>query len=141
MTPNTWLIDLSPEECTRLLAESRLGRLGVVIEGRPEIFPVNHVIDDDTGHVAFPTGVGAKLNAALQWPWVSFEIDGSDTHAEGSWSVLVVGQAEEITDQELIARLAEQRGIRVRWITGPGVRWLRIRPTRVSGRRITVGES
>lgn len=141
MTPHTWLIELSPEECTRLLAESRLGRLGVVIEGRPEIFPVNHVIDADTGHVTFPTGVGAKLHAALQWPWVSFEIDGSDTHAEGSWSVLVVGQAEEITDEEVIARLAEQRGIRVRWITGAGVRWVRIRPTRVSGRRITVGES
>jgi hypothetical protein len=55
--------------------------------------------------------------------------------------VLVVGQAEEITDEEVIARLAEQRGIRVRWITGPSVRWVRIRPTRVSGRRITVGES
>lgn len=93
MAVQTWLINISDEECAELLAVTPLGRVGVVIGGRPEIFPVNHVYDRDTGTVAFPTNDRTKLHAALDWPHVAYEVDGVDPDGDGGWSVAVVGRA------------------------------------------------
>ena len=109
MSVMTVLVDIDPLECADLLAASTFGRLGVIVEGRPEIFPVNHVYDRQTGCVAFPTNARTKLHAALDWPWVAFEVDGVQPDGRGGWSVLVVGSAEVITDPEDIARLAADR--------------------------------
>lgn len=134
MIVQTWLVDIPPQECYRLLQESVVGRLGVVIQGRPEIFPVSHVFDVESGCVSFPTGGHTKFKAALEWPWVAFEVDGMEENREGAWSVQVVGSAEEITDEAEISRLVTLR--HVNWITGPSVHWLRIVATQVTGRRV-----
>ncbi len=131
----TWLINISPEECADLLASSELGRLGVVVEGRPQIFPVNHVYDRPSGCVLFPTRAGTKVHAALDWPWVAFEVDGLEPDGDGGWSVLVVGRAELVEDPGDVARAAQAR--RVLWAAGRGTRWLRIVPTTMTGRRIS----
>ena len=55
MTVQTLYIDIARTECEDLLAAATLGRLGVVVDGRPEIFPVNHVYDRESGCVVFPT--------------------------------------------------------------------------------------
>ena len=60
----TYVIEIPPDECARLLASSSLGRLGVVVAGRPEIFPVNHVYDRESGCIIFPTNDGTKRHAA-----------------------------------------------------------------------------
>jgi hypothetical protein len=39
----TYLLDLSRDDCIDLLASASLGRLGVVVDGHPEFFPLNHV--------------------------------------------------------------------------------------------------
>ena len=135
MATQTWLIHLSADDCADLLAASTLGRLGVVIDGRPEIFPVNHVYDRDTGTVAFPTNDRTKLHAALDWPFVAYEVDGVEPGDEGGWSVAVVGRAEEITDPGVIARLSRER--HVLWRPGETSRWIRIVPEKVTGRRIS----
>ena len=135
MTVQTWLQELDPGECSLLLRSSILGRIAVVVEGRPEIFPVNHVYDVEAGTVVFPTNARTKLHGALGWPWVGFEVDGVAPDGRSGWSVLVVGQAEEITDPQLIRRVASQR--RVLWAVGPTTHWLRIVPARVTGRRIS----
>jgi nitroimidazol reductase NimA-like FMN-containing flavoprotein (pyridoxamine 5'-phosphate oxidase superfamily) len=134
MTIQTWSFHLSAEECAALLASTTLGRLGVIIDGRPEIFPVNHIYDEETGCVAFPTNTGSKLDGALHWPSVAFEIDGLESADESGWSVAVVGRAEEITDAKLIARLSRQR--QSVWRPGETSRWIRIVPSKVTGRRI-----
>jgi nitroimidazol reductase NimA-like FMN-containing flavoprotein (pyridoxamine 5'-phosphate oxidase superfamily) len=131
----TWLIDISTDECTQLLAATNLGRLGVVTGGRPEIFPVNHVYDRQSGCVVFPTKTGTKLHAALDWPWVAFEVDGLDPDGQGGWSVLVVGRAEELTDAAEIERIAPAR--RVLWGAGSGSHWVRVVPSTMTGRRIS----
>jgi uncharacterized protein len=133
-TTMTYVVDIPPQDCAELLASSSLGRLGVIVAGRPEIFPVNHVYDHDRGCVVFPTNDGTKLRAALDWPWVAFEVDGIADDDGSGWSVLVVGRAEQVTDEDEITRLAQQR--MVPWRAGPGVTWLRISPSKVSGRRI-----
>jgi uncharacterized protein len=134
VTVRTWLIGISPEECADLLAASKLGRLGVIVDGRPEIFPVNHVYDRETGTVAFPTNTGTKLHGAVGWPFVAYEVDGVEADDAGGWSVALVGRAEEITDADDIARLARQR--RVLWRSGETAHWVRIVPEKVTGRRI-----
>lgn len=131
----TLLIEIPAEECAERLASSELGRLGVVASGRPEIFPVNHVYDRESGCVVFPTKSGTKLFAALDWPWVAFEVDGLEPDGDGGWSVLVVGRAEEVTDPSEIERIAPTR--RVLWAAGSGTRWVRIVPSKVTGRQIS----
>lgn len=135
MTVETWLIGISPEECADLLEASQLGRLAVIIDGRPEIFPVDHVYDRASGSVVFPTSAGTKFHAALDWPFVGFEVDALESTDSGGWSVVVVGTAEEVTDPDDIARFAQAR--HVRWShPGAATHWVRIVPTKVTGRRI-----
>jgi hypothetical protein len=67
---------------------------------------------------------------------VAYEVDGVEPDDdEGGWSVALVGRAEEITDPDDIDRLLRQR--HVRWRSGGPVRWIRIVPEKVSGRRIS----
>ena len=103
-----------------------LGRLAVVVDGQPEIFPVNHVYDRESGCVAFPSNPGTKLHAALSSSSVAFEADGAAADGSRGWSVLVVGRAEEIVDAEWIARLATGR--EQLWRTSGTARWIRIVP-------------
>jgi uncharacterized protein len=138
MPVRTWHVDIPVEECRELLAGTVLGRLGVMVDGRPEIFPVNHVFDATDDSVAFPTNDGTKLHAALNWPWVAFEVDGIETGDGGGWSVVVVGRAEEVVDTAEVERLASQR--RVLWAGGKAKRWIRIVPTKITGRRIWADE-
>ena len=134
MTTATWILEITRAECESLLAQTSLGRLGVVVDGRPEIFPVNHVFDSETGRVAFPTNARTKLHAALHWPYVAYEVDAMDPPDASGWSVLVVGRAEEITDEDDIARLSAERD--AVWRTDDRVHWIGIVPEKVTGRRI-----
>jgi nitroimidazol reductase NimA-like FMN-containing flavoprotein (pyridoxamine 5'-phosphate oxidase superfamily) len=133
--PSTLLVHIGERECRELLAGCTLGRIGVVVEGRPEIFPVSYAYDAERGSVMFPTNPRTKLRAALNWPWVAFEIDGLADDGTSGWSVLMVGTAEEITDPREIDTATAKRV--VHWRTGAETRWLRIIPSTVSGRRIS----
>lgn len=135
MSVRTWLIDIGAEECEHLLGTATLGRLGVVLDGRPEIFPVNHVFDQESRCVMFPTNAGSKLHGALDWPWVAFEVDGIEPGEQGGWSVLVVGRAEEVNDPAEIARASRLR--HVLWRPGETAHWVRIASSKVTGRRIS----
>jgi uncharacterized protein len=137
MTTSTYLIDIDPVDCADLLAAAPLGRLGVIVDGRPEIFPVNHVYDRLSGCVVFPTNARTKLHASLHWPWVAFEVDGIDGDG-GGWSVLVVGRAETIADPDEIDRVAGERT--VLWAAGENTQWVRIVASKVTGRRICASE-
>jgi nitroimidazol reductase NimA-like FMN-containing flavoprotein (pyridoxamine 5'-phosphate oxidase superfamily) len=127
----TSVVHLERQECEELLARSVVGRLGVVVDGRPEIFPVSHVYAG--GAVAFPTNDGTKLHAALAGPSVAFEVDGLERSGLTGWSVVVKGRAELLDDGDAIAALEDRRT--VLWRRGPSVRWVRIGPTEVTGRR------
>jgi len=134
MPAHTVLIDIDSEDCADLLGCAPIGRLGVVVQGHPEIFPVNHVYDRESGCVVFPTDARTKFHAALNQPAVAFEVDCFSPQGDRGWSVLVVGHAEEITDPDTIARVARLRT--VLWRTEDRVHWLRIVPSKVTGRRI-----
>jgi nitroimidazol reductase NimA-like FMN-containing flavoprotein (pyridoxamine 5'-phosphate oxidase superfamily) len=52
---------LDPEECWRLLGEALVGRLAVIVDDHPDIFPVNYKVDDHS--LIFSTGEGTKQKA------------------------------------------------------------------------------
>jgi nitroimidazol reductase NimA-like FMN-containing flavoprotein (pyridoxamine 5'-phosphate oxidase superfamily) len=137
-TRRTWLEDLAPSECADLLEASWLGRLGVIVDGHPEIFPVNHVFDRATATIIFPTNARTKLHSALHEALVAFEVDGVYADEIAGWSVLVVGAAVEETDPDAIARAMALR--RAAWGVSATTHWLRIDPVKVTGRRISLVE-
>lgn len=124
--------ELTRSECFELLARERLGRVAVVDDLGPVVFPVNFVLDRHM--VVLRTDEGTKLDAALKGSRVAFEIDGADTAAHTGWSVLVRGEAVEVTDPAELARL---RKLPLHpWAPGAKAHYVRILPAALSGRRI-----
>lgn len=132
----TWLEILSPPECRAAMATQKVGRIAFLSEGRPEIMPVNFVVDADSS-VVFRTDRGTKLTAVLDQPAVAFEVDGVDPDGQWGWSVVVRGEAREIAGATDLRR-AEALGLWP-WVPGDKAHWIRIVPTRVTGRRILHG--
>ena len=125
---------LDEATCWALLRTVAVGRLAVVIDGDPEIFPINHVVDH--GSIVFRTADGAKLTAALGDVTVAFESDGFEVDTGEAWSVLVKGRATEIQDLDglLDAALLPLAP----WQGSPKHRFVRIDPVQVTGRRFAV---
>jgi uncharacterized protein len=129
------LRELTKVECFELLANEHLGRLAVIDDRGPVVFPVNYVLDRHT--VVFRTEEGTKLHAASLGSRACFEVDGTDAAAHTGWSVIVRGEITEVTDQAELARL---RGLPLQiWAPGARNRYVRILPATLSGRRITAG--
>ncbi len=57
----TGLEVLERHECLRLLASQPVGRVAVVVDAWPMIFPVNYALDGDS--IVFRTDEGSKLPA------------------------------------------------------------------------------
>jgi nitroimidazol reductase NimA-like FMN-containing flavoprotein (pyridoxamine 5'-phosphate oxidase superfamily) len=124
--------ELTRSECFELLANTHLGRLAVVDDRGPVVFPVNFVLDRHT--VVFRTEAGTKLHAASRGSLACFEVDGTDAAAHTGWSVIVRGEVTEVTDPAELARLRELP--LQAWAPGPRNRYVRILPAVLTGRRI-----
>ena len=48
--PRTWMEQLPAQECWNLLADARVGRLGVLVDSGPEVYPVNFAVDGRSIH-------------------------------------------------------------------------------------------
>ena len=90
---STGLQELTERECVRLLESQEYGRIGVVVDGRPEIFPLNYALDESRC-VVFRTVVGMKLASAVNHH-VVFEVDRVDPVTRSGWSVVVHGVAHQ----------------------------------------------
>jgi uncharacterized protein len=84
---------LQSKECWELLRSNNLGRLAVVGDLGPDVFPVTYAVDHGT--VVFRTAAGSKLTAVLDHPAVAFEADGLT--AGTAWSVVIKGRAKEVS--------------------------------------------
>lgn len=128
--------ELTKAECFDLLAHESVGRLAVVDDHGPIVFPVNYVLDRYM--VVFRTDEGTKLDAADHRK-VAFEVDGTDAETRTGWSVLIRGEAAEVRDPDELARLRELP--LEPWAPGTKAHYVRILPAVLSGRRITVAET
>ena len=105
-----------------------------MVDGRPEIFPINYVVDGGT--VVFRTGAQSTIASALDGRPVAFEVDG---HTDGrAWSVIVKGEAREVVglyDSISAAELPlhpQQAGHKNRLA--------RITPVEITGRQFAVAD-
>ena len=104
----------------------------MLVDGIPEIYPVNHAVDDHS--IIFRTDPGSKLRGIVRSPMVCFEVDAIDPATQRGWSVMVKGRATELAAPTEIAR-AKALPLRY-WARGEKSHWISIEPLEVSGRRI-----
>ena len=131
--PPRQLDDIGEEECFDLLQSQDLGRLAIVHDGRPEIFPVNYAVSD--GIIAIRTGLGVKLNYA-SLAHVAFEVEDIDLETREGWVVEVRGFAEEITDAANPWAERARDSVGQPWVTGPHEHYISITHSQVTGRRL-----
>lgn len=128
--------DFSPEESWQHLRSGTVGRLVTVVAGRPDIFPVNYVVDD--GVVVIRTSEGTKLAGAISSAEVLFEVDATDDEHHTGWSVVVRGTARE---PRRLEQVMHDEDLDLRPWARPAAkqRFIEISPAEISGR--AVGEA
>ena len=126
---------LPSDVCWGLLAEMPVGRVAFVHAGEPVILTVNFGVDGQS--VVFRTASGSKLDNAIMERPTAFEADAWDADKQRGWSVLVRGISTEVLDPAEVARL-EALGVTPWAQAVPRDTWVRLIPTEITGRRITV---
>ena len=121
--------EMTPEENWNLLEHAQLGRLALSVRDDVDIFPINFAVFG--GALYFRTSPGSKLAELTANPRVALEADRYDD--ETAASVIVKGVAERLELQSEID-IADALELRP-WIPTLKYRWVRITPTRISGRR------
>lgn len=123
---------LAPDECWERLGQTSVGRLAVIVEGHPDIFPVNYVLDGDS--VVFRTAGGTKFWSALKEP-CALEADGFEADSGKAWSVVVRGRAQLVVDRD--EKAAVDALNLEPWQHGSKSNYLRLSPNAVTGRSFT----
>jgi nitroimidazol reductase NimA-like FMN-containing flavoprotein (pyridoxamine 5'-phosphate oxidase superfamily) len=127
------IVVLSDRESWDLLKSAALGRLVTQIGDQVEIFPVNFVTQNHT--VLFRTAEGTKLFSTVMNDRVLFEVD-DHTVTEG-WSVIVRGTARVLAGADEIHEA--ERAQLLPWTATEKLRYVRITPNELSGRRFIFG--
>jgi len=113
-----------------------VGRLAVLAEGRPDIFPINYTVDGGT--LVFRTGEGTKLAGASNSAPVALEADGVDPDTGLAWSVVAKGTGDVVTGTDQV--LATTGLYLFPWQAGKKDAFVRITPDSITGRRFKVTE-
>jgi uncharacterized protein len=126
---------LSERECSRLLRTRELGRLAIVVDGAPQIFPVNYAYDERV--VVFRTSPGMKLERG-PYTKAAFEVDDVDRKTGFAWSVVVHGTAQEISGAtDALAERLRRLVVRPQ-APGARARWMAVYADRLTGRRFRI---
>ncbi|WP_140416425.1 pyridoxamine 5'-phosphate oxidase family protein, partial [Arthrobacter globiformis] len=75
---------LTSDECWSLLNQTTVGRLAVIVDGHPDVFPVNYMADNGT--LVFRTGSGTKQQAIAADAAVALEADTVSAEFGLAWS-------------------------------------------------------
>ncbi len=105
MSALTTIENLTTEECWRLLASQRIGRLAVAADDGIRILPVNYLVDGEA--IVIRSDANALVRAAPLHP-VEFEVDHIDAEDGAGWAVVTDGTAQPITDAETLRHGADE---------------------------------
>jgi len=120
------------EECLALLAGQEVGRLALVRDGAPMVFPVNYTLDGRT--VAVRTDPGTILDWAALGR-VAVEVDVIDPDSHEGWNVLVQGVGRDITDGvDTWSGRVRHRSL-APWVDGDKAHWIAVASPAITGRR------
>ena len=129
---------LDEAECLRLISPGGLGRLAYSGRFGLTVLPVNYKLHEAT--IVFRTAQDSPTDEDLRTGIkdaeysVAFEIDEIDLAAREGWSVLIQGSAHHVESAAERASVLEA-GVEP-WAGGTRELFVRITPTRVTGRRI-----
>jgi len=123
---------LSPAECFDLLEPGGIGRVGFTGADGMMMLPVNFAVTART--IIFRTAPDTLLALHANGR-VSFEADCLHEALRAGWSVLVQGRARTVTEEREIEQLQARTHLEP-WAAGARDVYIRITPTRISGRRI-----
>jgi len=132
------LEDLDEAECLRLITPGGIGRIAYSGRYGPTVFPVNYRLH--AGTIVFrtaqdsPTDEDLRTGIADAEYKVAFEIDEIDLDAREGWSVLIQGPVHHVESESERAEVL-QAGVET-WPRGDRELFLRIVPSRITGRRI-----
>ncbi len=126
---------LSPAECFGLLERGGIGRVGFASADGIMMLPVNFAVAGKA--IIFRTAPDTLL-AVYANGQVGFEADHLDEAVREGWSVLVHGHAHTVTDEREVRRLEDRTHLQP-WAGGARDVYVRITPTRISGRCIEPG--
>jgi nitroimidazol reductase NimA-like FMN-containing flavoprotein (pyridoxamine 5'-phosphate oxidase superfamily) len=129
--------ELDEQECLKLISGGGIGRIAYTSRFGPAVLPVNYAWRD--GAVVFRTAAHGPLDEDLRTGIrdadykVAFEIDSIDLATRQGWSVLVQGPAHHVTGtgQDAVRRAGIES-----WAPGPRELFVRIVPSRITGRRV-----
>jgi nitroimidazol reductase NimA-like FMN-containing flavoprotein (pyridoxamine 5'-phosphate oxidase superfamily) len=130
--------EMDEAECLKLISPGGIGRIAYQSRFGPAVLPVNYQWYD--GAIVFRTARHSPLDEDLQTGItggeykVAFEIDEIDRAGRQGWSVLVQGPAHHV-ESEAERAAAVRAGVEP-WAGGERELFVRIVPTRVTGRRI-----
>jgi nitroimidazol reductase NimA-like FMN-containing flavoprotein (pyridoxamine 5'-phosphate oxidase superfamily) len=124
--------ELSPAECSALLALGEVGRIAVVVDGEPIVVPVNYrwLPSAQASYVSVRTRPGNVVDRGA--PPVAFEIDGVDPVHHAGWSVLVRGTLHHLDHLGPARELLDPHP----WLAEDRDSWLVIDARLVTGRRL-----
>ncbi|MGD0373513.1 MAG: pyridoxamine 5'-phosphate oxidase family protein [Streptosporangiaceae bacterium] len=129
---------LDEAECLRLISPGGLGRLAYSGRFDLTVLPVNYRLHE--GSIVFrtaqnsPTDEDLRTGIAGAEYRVAFEVDDVDSAVREGWSVLIQGSAHHVDSESERASLAGA-GVEP-WAGGDRQHFIRITPTRITGRRI-----
>jgi nitroimidazol reductase NimA-like FMN-containing flavoprotein (pyridoxamine 5'-phosphate oxidase superfamily) len=132
------LEELDEAECLRLVAAGGIGRIAYSGRYGPTVLPVNYQLFE--GSIVFRTAQDSATDEDLRTGiaqaeyLVAFEIDQFDTAAREGWSVLIQGSAHHVQAEAERASV-EAAGVSP-WPNGSRELFVRIVPSRITGRRV-----
>ena len=122
---------LEADECLRLLAEARVGRLGFTTPTGPQILPVTYAWHQ--GMIIFRTSPYGVLSELIRPTAVAFEVDELDQVNRRGWSVVVQGRAQGVAEPDQLVRMWTVGSV-VPWAAGVRNVFIQITPHKVTGR-------
>lgn len=133
--PDGLLEELSEQDCIALLNFEQVGRIAVVQDGFPLIFPVNYKVAANHSEepvVVIRTRPGNVISTAGEQ--VAFEVDGIDHAVHGGWCVLVRGllrRVDPVGSPRAVQAIDPEP-----WAPEGRDEWLVLTPVSITGRRI-----
>jgi len=129
--------ELDEDTCLQLISAGGIGRIAYTSRFGLVVLPVNYTLHDRA--IVFRTAEHGPLDEDLRTGIegaeykVTFEIDDIDLAKGQGWSVLIQGPAHHVTEAERDAAL--KAGVES-WAPGDRDLFVRIVPSRITGRRI-----
>jgi uncharacterized protein len=119
-------------ECLRLLKSVPVGRVAFSRNAMPAVEPVRFAVD--RGHIFIAVSLVSALCPVLHQCVVALQVDSLGDASQSGWTVTVVGNAGEVDDPALTARL---RGMGLTsWAAAETDRFMHISQGIVTGQRL-----